>query len=137
MRRIIAPHALLGLFAMIAFLPRLFGRMRRSEADWTEPDDLQRQIASGAALTILDVRGPDEFTGNLGHIPGAVNIPLGEIPSRLGEIKVLGDMPVIVVCRTDRRSAQAVALLKDANIREVRVLRGGMERWNQIGKRGS
>ncbi len=125
----------LGLLAMIAFLPRLFGRMRQGEADWTEPDELRRQMAGGAAPTVLDVRGADEFTGNLGHIPGAVNIPLGEIPDRLSEIKALKDQPVIVVCRTDKRSAQAAEFLKGASFGEVRVLRGGMERWNQSGLR--
>ena len=120
---------------MIAFLPRLFGRMRQSEPNWAEPDELRQRMAGGAALTVLDVRGPDEFSGDLGHIAGAVNIPLGEIPSRLREIKMLGDAPVIVVCRTDKRSAQAAELLRDARFREVRVLRGGMERWNRIGLR--
>ena len=58
----------------------------------------QQQMTGGAALTILDVRGPDEFAGALGHIPGAVNIPVGDIANRLIEIKALGDKPVIMVC---------------------------------------
>ncbi len=123
----------LGLLAAIAFIPRLLGRMRKGEADWTEADDLQQQMAGGAAVTVLDVRGADEFTGNLGHIATAINIPLAEIPDRLSEIKARGDKPVIVVCRTDKRSARAAELLRDAGLGEVSVLRGGMERWNQIG----
>lgn len=123
----------LGLLAMIAFLPRFFGRMRQGAAAWTEPGELQQQMAGDAAPTVLDVRGPDEFTGDLGHIPGAVNIPLGDIPNRLSEIKAFGDRPVIVVCRTDKRSARAAGLLKDAELGEVSVLHGGMELWNQMG----
>lgn len=123
----------LGLLAMVAFLPRFFGRMRQGEVAWTEPDELRQKIAGDAALTVLDVRGPDEFIGDLGHIPGAVNIPLGEIPGRLSEIKAFRDRPVIVVCRTDKRSARAAELLKESKLGEVSVLHGGMERWNQMG----
>lgn len=125
----------LGLLAAIAFLPRLWDRMRKGQANWTEAEDLQQQMAGAAAPSILDVRGADEFIGNLGHIPGAVNIPLDDIPNRLSEIKAGGGKPVIVVCRTDKRSARAAELLRDAGLGEVRVLRGGMERWNQVGLR--
>jgi rhodanese-related sulfurtransferase len=98
-----------------------------------DANELQRQIAGGAALTILDVRGPDEFVGQLGHIPGSVNIPVGDIANRLIEIKALGDKPVIMVCKTDKRSAHVAEILRNENFADVRVLRGGMERWNQIG----
>jgi uncharacterized membrane protein YdjX (TVP38/TMEM64 family)/rhodanese-related sulfurtransferase len=123
----------LGLLAVIAFVPRLVKRMRQGKIAWIESDELQQQMTGGAALTILDVRGPDEFVGDLGHIPGAVNIPVGDIPNRLIEIKALGDKPVIMVCRTDKRSARAAEFLRDENFADVRVLRGGMERWNQDG----
>ena len=98
-----------------------------------DANELQQQITDGAALAILDVRGSDEFVGALGHIPGAVNIPVGDIASRLIEIKALGNKPVIIVCQTDRRSARAAEILRNENLADVRVLRGGMERWNQIG----
>ena len=123
----------LGLLAVIAFVPRIIKRMRQGKIAWIETDELQRQMTDGAALAILDVRGPDEFVGGLGHIPGAVNIPVGDIASRLIEIKALGDKPVIMVCRTDKRSARAAEFLRDENFADVRVLRGGMERWNQNG----
>lgn len=63
----------------------------------------------------------------------ASNIPVGELPQRLIEINALKDKPVILVCRTDRRSAVAAALLRDAGFRNLRVLLGGMERWNKNG----
>ena len=49
------------------------------------------------------------------------------------EINALKDEPVIVVCRTDKCSATAAVLLRDAGFVDVRVLCGGMERWNQNG----
>lgn len=125
----------LGLLAVIAFVPRLVKRPRQGEIAWIESGDLQQQMTGGAVLAIVDVRGPDEFTGNLGHIAGAVNIPLGELPQRLSEINALRDKPVILVCRTDRRSARAAEILRDEKFSDVRVLRGGMESWNQLGLR--
>lgn len=123
----------LGLLAAIAFLPRLFNRLRTTETGWIEVDDLNGRIGGGEALTILDVRGGDEFIGPLGHIPGALNIPLSDIPNRLSEIKARIGSPVIVVCRTDKRSAKAATLLTEAHLRDLRVLRGGMEQWNRSG----
>jgi rhodanese-related sulfurtransferase len=79
------------------------------------------------------VRGPDEFTGPLGHIADAANLPVGELPQRLMEINALKNRPVVLVCRTDRRSATAATLLRDAGFRDVGVLRGGMEQWNEKG----
>lgn len=124
----------LGLLAAIAFLPRLFGRLRTTtDTGWIEAEDLNRQIRSGDAPVILDVRGGDEFTGPLGHISGSLNIPLGDIPKRLSEIKAHKYKPFILVCKTDKRSAQAARLLKDAGLEDLHVLRGGMEQWRRSG----
>jgi rhodanese-related sulfurtransferase len=60
-------------------------------------------------------------------------MPVGELPKRLMDINALKDRPVILVCRTDKRSATAATLLRDAGFRDVGVLRGGMEQWNQKG----
>jgi rhodanese-related sulfurtransferase len=82
---------------------------------------------------VIDVRGPDEFTGPLGHIADASNTPVAELPQRLMEISSLKNRPVILVCRTDKRSATAATLLRDAGFRDVGALRGGMEEWNRKG----
>ena len=60
-------------------------------------------------------------------------MPVGEIPRRLVEIDALKDRPVVLVCRTDKRSATAATLLRDVGFRDVGVLRGGMEQWHQKG----
>jgi len=124
----------LGLLAAIAFLPRLVRRLRGGTTiRWIETDELANGIGRGAA-TIIDVRSPEEFAGGpLGHLETALNIPLGELSDRLIEIRAHENKPVIVVCRTDKRSANAAALLGEAGFRDVRVLRGGMERWMRDG----
>jgi uncharacterized membrane protein YdjX (TVP38/TMEM64 family) len=122
----------LALLAAIAFLPRLVRRLRRQEQPrWIEVDELATRLQESPGIAVLDVRGPDEFTGPLGHIADATNMPVGELPQRLMDIGALKDRPVILVCRTDKRSATAATLLRDAGFRDVGVLRGGMEQWNQ------
>jgi uncharacterized membrane protein YdjX (TVP38/TMEM64 family)/rhodanese-related sulfurtransferase len=124
----------LALLAAIAFLPRLVRRLRGQEQPkLIEVDELASRLKGTPGIAVIDVRGLDEFTGPLGHIADAANLPVGELPQRLAEINALKDRPVILVCRTDKRSATAAALLRDAGFRDVGVLRGGMERWNQKG----
>ncbi|HWD60841.1 MAG TPA: MBL fold metallo-hydrolase [Stellaceae bacterium] len=84
-----------------------------------------------APVQVLDVREEDEFTGPLGHIAGAVLIPLGELAARVDELR--RDRPVIAVCRAGSRSAQATAILQQAGFGEIANLNGGMLRWRAEG----
>jgi len=122
----------LGLLAAIALLPRLIGRMRGSFA-WIEANELKRQIDGGKAVTVIDVRGADEFIGPLGHIATARNIPVAELDSRLAELAGLERTPLVLVCRTDKRSATAARTLRAAGFTQVGVLREGMVQWNKAG----
>jgi uncharacterized membrane protein YdjX (TVP38/TMEM64 family)/rhodanese-related sulfurtransferase len=120
----------LGLLAAIALLPRLIGRLRGSFA-WIEADALERRLDRGEAVTVVDVRGPDEFVGPLGHIATARNIPVADLQSRLDELAGLEKEPIVLVCRTDKRSATAAQRLHAAGFARVSVLRQGMEQWNK------
>lgn len=82
-------------------------------------------------LEIIDVREAAEFSGALGHIAGAKLIPLGELAGRAGEIS--RNKPVVTVCRSGARSAQAVTVLLKAGFGEVANLAGGMLRWRADG----
>ena len=126
----------LGLLAAIAFLPRLVRRLRNGGTSrWIATDELASRLGStGASAIVIDVRSPEEFTGPLGHIDNALNVPLDELPDRLTEIRAFQDASIILVCKTDKRSAAAAAMLGDAGFRDVSVLRGGMERWNRDGR---
>jgi sulfur dioxygenase len=82
-------------------------------------------------VQLLDVREPDEFVGPLGHVEGALLIPLGTLPERVGELSK--DKPVVAICRSGARSAQAVNFLKQAGFTRLANLPGGMIRWRQEG----
>jgi len=81
----------------------------------------------GARVQIVDVREVDEFKGPLGHIAGSMVVPLGELEGRAGELS--RDKPVVTVCRSGARSAQAIVILKKAGFEDVANLAGGMLRW--------
>jgi rhodanese-related sulfurtransferase len=66
----------------------------------------QRLQASG--VTVLDVRTPQEFEA--GHVPGAINIPFDQVAARTAELGTKA-RPLLLYCRTGRRSAIAAAEL--------------------------
>lgn len=114
---------------------KLFSRwFRRAppKLSWMEPAALAALLERHDAPLILDVRGPDEFTGPLGHIIEATNVPLAELPAHLPDL-VHQNRPVVAVCKTDRRSSMAAQELHEAGLSDVSVLRGGMERWRVLG----
>jgi rhodanese-related sulfurtransferase len=117
---------------MVRFLLRLIERLRRSFA-WIEANELKRRLDRGEGVTVVDVRGSDEFVGPLGHIATARNIPVAELESRLGELVGLERGPIVLVCRTDKRSATAARTLRAVGFTQVNVLRRGMEQWNETG----
>ena len=116
---------------MSGLLSRMLGRSHRSEPAWIDADELDRRLRSDMPLLVLDVRGADEFSGPLGHIEGAVNLPLPELPARLGELAA-DPRPVVCVCLTDKRSTQAAAAIMAAGHADVAVLRGGMQHWRSL-----
>jgi rhodanese-related sulfurtransferase len=75
-------------------------------------------------LQILDVREDEEWAA--GHIDGAVHIPLGQLPQRIGELDA--QRPVVTVCRSGGRAAKAADLLISSG-RRAAVMDGGMQRW--------
>lgn len=122
----------LGVLAMIAFVPRLFRRFRTQEPKWIESNELQRLMATGDPITLLDVRQPEEFTAPPGHLPKAVNVPLADLAGRIPEL-ARRKQPIVVVCKTDRRSVRAATEMLAAGLNEVAVLRGGTDGWHQRG----
>jgi sulfur dioxygenase len=78
---------------------------------------------------VLDVRGPEEYNDDLGHISNAQLVPLNELQQRVGEVPT--DKPIVTVCKSGRRSGQATVILKKQGIAQAASMRGGMLGWNQ------
>jgi uncharacterized membrane protein YdjX (TVP38/TMEM64 family)/rhodanese-related sulfurtransferase len=116
----------LALLALVAFLPRLVARLR--EPPVLSIEQLKERVDAAQGV-ILDVRTTADFVGEQGHIAGALNLPLEELEGRLAELGDDPERPIAIVCRTDRRSAKAAALLARRGFADARVVRGGMTAW--------
>jgi sulfur dioxygenase len=78
-------------------------------------------------VQIVDVREPEEFNGPLGHVEGARLVPLGQLADQMKALT--NGTPIVVVCRSGARSAQATLMLGKAGFDKVANLAGGMLRW--------
>lgn len=74
---------------------------------------------------LLDVREPDEWA--VGHAPQAVQIPIGDLAQRAGELPT--DRPVVCICRSGARSPQATELLAGCGF-DIHNPDGGMRAWS-------
>ena len=85
----------LALLAAVALLPSLIRRWRRPGK--MSPQQLQTLLSQGESPLVLDVRNPDEFVGERGHITGAVLCPLPEFDTKLDELEVHRTRPIVIV----------------------------------------
>lgn len=94
-----------------------------------DPVDLKEK---SSAVRIIDVRRPDEFNAELGHIPGAELFPLG--PDLISALKTWpNDQAYVFVCRSGARSATATAFASNYGLSKVYNMQGGMIQWNSHG----
>ena len=101
----------------------------------TTPQISVSDVVSRRDVTVLDVRGRGEYAE--GHIPGALNIPLAELPRRLSEVPG-GD--VAVHCQGGSRASIAASILQRAGRHDVANMSGGFSEWSRNGnpvERGS
>ena len=87
--------------------------------------DLSARLTQTSDLLLLDVREPHELA--ISALPGAKNIPLGELAGRLSELDSAREM--IVFCKSGTRSTRALELLISAGFRKVKHLKGGINAW--------
>ena len=87
--------------------------------------ELRDEWQRDPALVVVDVREPHEY--EIAHIDGAVLMPLGELPDRLGELD--GHHEIVTHCHHGARSLKALEILKAAGFSKVRSLRGGIDAW--------
>ena len=89
------------------------------------PTDLLERRENGEAWQLLDVREPREI--ELAHIDGTLNIPMAQVPGRLGELD--REAPIAVLCHSGGRSARIAALLVQAGFSRVANVTGGIDAW--------
>lgn len=80
-------------------------------------------------VVLVDVRGPEEYAE--GHVPGAINIPMDELPSRVEELD--RSAPVHVICESGNRSSTMADFLTDAGF-SADTVAGGTSAWIRAGR---
>lgn len=88
-------------------------------------DELKQRQQAGEIPTIIDVREPWEFEES--RIPGAQNIPLNSLPTKLDDLEDLKTQEVIVHCKSGARATSAKAYLTQQGFTNVRNLLGGIQ----------
>ena len=120
--------AVILIYLGIRLLPRLLVGFR----NFIPAAEVKRRMDAGEDILLVDVRSRSEFTGELGHVRGSLNVPLPELPARLRQDpRLAGDAEetVVAVCRSDARAAFAVRMLRRAGFKQVLVMSGGMLGW--------
>jgi rhodanese-related sulfurtransferase len=87
------------------------------------------QLINHKNALVLDVREADEYQA--GHVLNAKHIPLGKLSERLGELEKYRNQPIVVVCRSGKRSASACATLVKQGYTQAYNLAGGMMAWQK------
>ncbi|MCW9033844.1 MAG: rhodanese-like domain-containing protein [Rhodospirillales bacterium] len=131
-RTIFALIATLAVVLAIRYLPKML-----SGAKHAIPEDVEKHLKENNEIAIIDVRSEGEFYGDLGHVPGSINIPIQQIEAKLKELgdKLEGmkEETLYVVCRTDTRASMAARTFVKAGFKDVRIMVGGMVRWKRDG----
>lgn len=107
----------------MGLLSRLFGARYRT----TAPEEAHRLVQEGAQF--LDVRRRAEYKD--GHARGARNLPLHTLPQQMPNLD--SGQPVVLICRSGRRSASAARLLSRNGFTEVHSVTGGSASWRSRG----
>src|SRR4051812_13651400 len=89
--------------------------------------ELKDKIDAGDNFLLVDVREPAEY--EIVKIPGSVLIPKGDIVSGAALAELPQDKPVVLYCKTGVRSAEALAVLKNAGFRDAVHVQGGVVGW--------
>lgn len=89
-------------------------------------------LAHDTSVVVIDVRTPEEWKGESGHLPNALLIPVADLPNRLHEIEQYRSRPLVIYCRSGNRSGRAAKLLMDRGF-DAANMTGGIRSWNAAG----
>jgi rhodanese-related sulfurtransferase len=144
MRPIPVPPAprtpLVLLLALLLTLPVVAGcrssRRERPPFRKVSPSVASQIRNDSPGILILDLRSPQEFQGDTGHIEGAVNIPLERLPGRLFELSSYRAETFLVYCRKDDECGEdGMAVLVASGYADAILIDGGIDAWIRAGFR--
>jgi rhodanese-related sulfurtransferase len=102
-------------------------RIQESERTMT-PGEVESLMGSDSTAVLLDVRTPQEWGSETGHLKGAFLIPLQDLEQRIGELDLYRHRTIITYCRTGNRSSRAAGILNGRGFTAFNMV-GGIVRW--------
>jgi rhodanese-related sulfurtransferase len=119
-------NILLISLVVISGLSLLWPLLMRPAGNEVNPGEATMLINREDAR-IVDVRDAGEFAS--GHLPDALNIPVGKLVERISELEKLKEKPIILCCATGMRSNKACGELKKQGFTKLFNLSGGIDTW--------
>lgn len=116
----------LGLFLIITTI----GCAQQNQSSSITIQEFRERLSKDKNLVILDVRTPEELAGPLGKIDNVINIPIQNLAQRIDELKNYKEKEILVICRTQNRSAVAVNILQSKGYKAKNIL-GGMTEFRK------
>lgn len=114
---------------LVAYLFTLNGQENTNDEITVE--EVRDKLATEEEVILIDVRTEPEFDGSLGHLPGAILIPLAELEKRIEELETYREKELIIYCRSGNRSGKATKILRDQDYNAANMV-GGMLAWNKM-----
>lgn len=102
-------------------------------AEGMAPETLSELLHGPRAPLVLDLRAPEDYLGERGHIEAACLFPLDRLSEAMTELSGLEGRVFVLVCEDGAKSEGAALALRNAGFRQVRVLHGGMAAWHAAG----
>lgn len=98
-----------------------------------EPTIAYEMMLDNKQIVVLDIRPVEEFYGELGHIGGALSVPIDRMDDRIGEILPYRSQTVLLYGDAQEEVTRAIDTLADAGFRNLVLIRGGIRRWIDLG----
>ncbi len=117
---------ILSLLFVISYV----GCAQQKSATSLTMSEFKEKLKSGKDFVVLDVRTPEELVGPLGKLESAINIPIQVLDQRISELEKYKEKEILVICRTQNRSAVAVDYLNKKGFNSKNVL-GGMVEYSK------
>ncbi|MEP7234459.1 MAG: rhodanese-like domain-containing protein [Ignavibacteriota bacterium] len=130
-RKLIKPFWIAGVLGLLASLSACTEGSAQSYRTYsaTEVNTFLKQDTSAV---VLDVRTPDEYASETGHLKNSRLIPVQDLESRIGELKSIKNRTIVAYCRSGHRSKQASQIRVKQGFKVVNM-DGGITAWNSKG----
>lgn len=125
--------ALLALLLALLAGCAAFRRGNRPPFKKLSPPIAYEMMRDSPEMLILDLRSPQEYDGETGHLRRSQNIPLERLPYRLLEIGPYREETVLVYCRADDCGEKGMSVLIASGFQDAVLMDGGIDAWIRAG----